>query len=148
MSVFGVLLFRIFPHSVRMREIKDQENSGYGHFSRSVILRDCPISRYTIHHDPTIHDPKMHDSFIIVMPSFTCYEQTYVSYRKIKRFHWIIWIRSDSFPLRQKIDKIKHNFFMSFLHVMFPRSKKQKKLNEISSHQCTYCFATTAILFV
>ena len=37
---------------------------------------------------------------------------------------------------------------MSFLHVMFPRSKKQKKLNEISFHQCTYCFATTAILFV
>ena len=45
LSVFGVILVRIFPHSdwirrdtesVRIRENADQNNSEYGHFSRSV----------------------------------------------------------------------------------------------------------------
>ena len=49
-SLFGVILIRIFPHSdwigeirgispysVRMRENTDQNNSEYGHFLRSVI---------------------------------------------------------------------------------------------------------------
>ena len=46
-SVFGVILSRIFPHSdwirrdtlylVRMRENADQNNSEYGHFARSAI---------------------------------------------------------------------------------------------------------------
>ena len=43
-SAFGVILVRIFPHSdwiripysVQMRENKDQNNSEYGHFSRSA----------------------------------------------------------------------------------------------------------------
>ena len=34
-SVFGVILIRIFPYSVRMRENTDQNNYEYGHFSRS-----------------------------------------------------------------------------------------------------------------
>ena len=33
-SVFGVFLVRIFPHSVRMQENTNQENSEYRHFSR------------------------------------------------------------------------------------------------------------------
>ena len=36
MSVFGVILVRIFPHSDWIRENADQNNSKYGHFSRSV----------------------------------------------------------------------------------------------------------------
>ena len=35
--IFRVILVRIFPYSVRMRENTDQSNSKYGHFSRSVI---------------------------------------------------------------------------------------------------------------
>ena len=51
-SVFGVILVRIFPHllrispySVRMWENTDQNNSKYGHFLRSERLqkRDCAI---------------------------------------------------------------------------------------------------------
>ena len=34
-SVFGVVVVRIFSYSVLMRENTDQSNSGYGHFSRS-----------------------------------------------------------------------------------------------------------------
>ena len=51
-SIFGVILVRIFthsdwirrevlhisPYSVRMRENTDQDNSEYGHFSRSEML--------------------------------------------------------------------------------------------------------------
>ena len=40
-SVFGVILVRIFPHSgfaFRIRENTDQKNSEYGHFLLSVIL--------------------------------------------------------------------------------------------------------------
>ena len=33
-SVFGVILVRIFPHSDWIRENADQNNSEYGHFSR------------------------------------------------------------------------------------------------------------------
>ena len=35
MSVFGVILVGIFPHSEN-RENADQNNSEYGHFSRGV----------------------------------------------------------------------------------------------------------------
>ena len=35
-SVLGAILVRIFSYSVRMRENTDQNNSEYGHFSRSV----------------------------------------------------------------------------------------------------------------
>ena len=38
MSVFGVILVRIFPHSVRMRENTNQNNSEYGHLSRSESI--------------------------------------------------------------------------------------------------------------
>ena len=42
MFVFRVIMVRIFPHSdrirVRMRENADQNNSEYGHFSRSVLI--------------------------------------------------------------------------------------------------------------
>ena len=51
MSLFGVILVRNFrirteygeipsisPYSVQMRENADQNNSEYGHFSRSVLL--------------------------------------------------------------------------------------------------------------
>ena len=34
-SVLEVILVRIFPHSVRMLEKTNQNNSEYGHFSRS-----------------------------------------------------------------------------------------------------------------
>ena len=34
-SVFWVILVRISPYSVRMRENADQNNSEYGHFLRS-----------------------------------------------------------------------------------------------------------------
>ena len=48
-SVFGVILVCIFPHispySVQMRENVDQNNSEYGHFSRSVP--DCYSMRFT-----------------------------------------------------------------------------------------------------
>ena len=37
-SIFEVFLVRIFPHSVRMRVNRDQKNSEYGNFSRSVFL--------------------------------------------------------------------------------------------------------------
>ena len=36
-SVFGVILVRIFPYSVRMRENADQNNSEYGNLLRSAI---------------------------------------------------------------------------------------------------------------
>ena len=52
MSLFGVILVYIFqiwteyeeilrisPYSVRMRENMDENNSEYGHFSRSAILK-------------------------------------------------------------------------------------------------------------
>ena len=32
-------MFRISPYSVRMRENADQNNSEYGHFSHSVVLK-------------------------------------------------------------------------------------------------------------
>ena len=40
-SVLGIILVHIFPHSdwkrtVRLREDKDQNNSEYGHFLRSI----------------------------------------------------------------------------------------------------------------
>ena len=35
-SVFGAILVRIFPYSVRMWENTEQNNSEYTHFSRSV----------------------------------------------------------------------------------------------------------------
>ena len=50
-SVFGVILVRIFPHSnfffsVRMRENADHNNSEYGHFScseaSSVFCKEIP----------------------------------------------------------------------------------------------------------
>ena len=48
-SVFGVILVRIFPHismySVRMRENVDQNNSKYGHFLRSVYLEGFELIR-------------------------------------------------------------------------------------------------------
>ena len=37
-SVFGVILVRIFPHSDWIRENTDQNISEYGHFSRSAEL--------------------------------------------------------------------------------------------------------------
>ena len=37
-SVFGVILVRIFPYSVQMRKNVDQNNSEYGHFSQSGEL--------------------------------------------------------------------------------------------------------------
>ena len=37
-SIFEVILVRIFPHSVWMWENTDQKNSEYGHFSRSEYL--------------------------------------------------------------------------------------------------------------
>ena len=72
MSVFGVILVRIFPHldwiwrdteispySVRMRENADQNNSEYGHFSRSedvnaekVILTSCLSFHFCINYIP------------------------------------------------------------------------------------------------
>ena len=39
MSVFGVILVRIFPYSVRMRKNTDQNNSEYGHFLRSLLIQ-------------------------------------------------------------------------------------------------------------
>ena len=36
-SIFGVILVRLLPHSVRIREISDQKNSKYGDFSRSAL---------------------------------------------------------------------------------------------------------------
>ena len=36
-SVFGVILVRIFPYSVRMRENPDHNNSEYGHFLRKEL---------------------------------------------------------------------------------------------------------------
>ena len=53
MPVFGVILVRIFPYSVRMRENADQNDSEYGHFSRSektpgVILSWAGTSNYKI----------------------------------------------------------------------------------------------------
>ena len=55
MSILGVILVRIFPHSnwirrdaeyhsVRMRENTDQKNSEYGNFSRSDILLQLVLS--------------------------------------------------------------------------------------------------------
>ena len=38
-SVFGVILVRISPYSVWMRENTDHNNSKYGHFLRSVMLK-------------------------------------------------------------------------------------------------------------
>ena len=37
MSLFGVILVRVFPYSFQMRENTDQKNSEYGYFSRSDI---------------------------------------------------------------------------------------------------------------
>ena len=37
--VFAVILVRIFPYSVQMRKNVDQNNSEYGHFSRSVFFK-------------------------------------------------------------------------------------------------------------
>ena len=39
MSVFGVILVRIFPYSARMRENTGRNNSEYGHFLRSVMSK-------------------------------------------------------------------------------------------------------------
>ena len=39
-SKYGEIL-RISPYSVRLRENKDQNNSKYGHFLRSVAVLDC-----------------------------------------------------------------------------------------------------------
>ena len=33
------------------------------------------------------------------------------SHRKVERFHWTIQIKLDSFPLKQKSDKIEHSLF-------------------------------------
>ena len=37
-SIFSRIQTKYSPYSVRMKENKDQKNSEYGHFSRSVIL--------------------------------------------------------------------------------------------------------------
>ena len=39
MSVFGVILVRIFPYSAWMRENTGRNNSEYGHFLRSVMSK-------------------------------------------------------------------------------------------------------------
>ena len=50
-SVFGVILVRIFPHSdwhsVQMRQNTDQNNSEYGHFSRSEYQKMQKVSHIT-----------------------------------------------------------------------------------------------------
>ena len=40
MSIFGVILVRIFPQFVRMRENADQNNSQFGHFLLSDLMVD------------------------------------------------------------------------------------------------------------
>ena len=42
-SMFGVTVVRIFPYSVWMRKNADQNNSAYGHFSRSLF--SCRIRK-------------------------------------------------------------------------------------------------------
>ena len=37
--VYGVILFRIFPYTVRMRKNTGKNNSEYGHFLRSDFFR-------------------------------------------------------------------------------------------------------------
>ena len=55
-SVFGVFLVCIFPHSARieslriqseMRESKDQKNPEYGHFSRNVYYKHSVKLQFT-----------------------------------------------------------------------------------------------------
>ena len=64
-SVFGVILVRIFPHScispysVRMLQNADQNNFRYGHFLRSVYENFLLIllwtnNKYSIHLDNTV----------------------------------------------------------------------------------------------
>ena len=58
MSIFGVILVRIFPHSdwirrdteylpysVRMRENVDQNNSEYGHFFTQYIFEKAELNK-------------------------------------------------------------------------------------------------------
>ena len=45
-SVFGVILVRIFPYSVRMRENVDQNNSEYGNLLRSTIYNIFLFLKY------------------------------------------------------------------------------------------------------
>ena len=45
-SVFGVILVRIFLYSVRMREIADQNNSEYGNLLRSAIYNIFLFLKY------------------------------------------------------------------------------------------------------
>ena len=45
-SVFGVILVRIFPYSVRMRENADQNNSEYGNLLRSAIYNIFLFLKY------------------------------------------------------------------------------------------------------
>ena len=45
MSVFGVILARIFPYSVRMWENVDQNNSEYRHFLRIVFQKITKIEK-------------------------------------------------------------------------------------------------------
>ena len=68
MPVFGVILVRIFPHSVRMRENVDQNNSKYGHLLHSdgcllltsgVAVTNEPL-KYTFWGVPLLVKPTAH----------------------------------------------------------------------------------------
>ena len=53
------------------------------------------------------------------MSFFTCHDQgdegaQPASLRKVKRFHWMIQIGFDSFPLKQKLDKTFHQSTSGF----------------------------------